>query len=61
MAYAAYTKQIIALTALGFLSGLLEGIGINALIPLLAILTGTASGGDDPISQTIANFFYFSG
>lgn len=61
VAYAAYTKQIIALTALGFLSGLLEGVGINALIPLLAILTGAASGGDDPISQAIANFFLFLG
>ena len=61
MAYAAYTKQIVALAALGFLSGLLEGVGINAFIPLLAILTGTASGGDDPISQAIANFFLFLG
>lgn len=60
-AYAAYIGQILTLTALGFLSGLFEGIGVNALIPLLAILTGSASGGDDPISQAIERFFSLLG
>ena len=60
-AYSAYAKQIVILAILGFLSGLFEGIGVNALIPLLAILTGTASGGDDAISQAIAGFFLFLG
>lgn len=32
-AFSQYKVQIIILTVLGFLTGLLEGIGINALIP----------------------------
>ncbi len=60
-AYAAYFPQILALTGLGFLSGFFEGVGVNALIPLLAILTGSASGGDDPISQAIEHFFSLLG
>src|SRR3989344_1734899 len=59
--YAAYLPQILALAVLGFLSGLFEGIGVNALIPLLAILTVSASGGDDPISQAIERFFSLLG
>lgn len=56
-AFGSYKPQIILLAFLSFLSGLLEGIGVNALIPLLAIVTGVASGGSDPVSRAIEGFF----
>lgn len=52
-----YKKQIILLTILGFVSGLLEGIGINALIPLFSFVLGEGGGGNDIISQLIEKFF----
>ncbi|MFA4941347.1 MAG: ABC transporter ATP-binding protein [Patescibacteria group bacterium] len=57
--FSKYKLQISILTILGFLSASLEGIGINALIPLFSFVTGEA-GGDDFISQTIKkSFSYF--
>lgn len=58
-AYWGYKKQIAAVTALGFLSTLLEGIGINAAIPIFSFLTGSGSQADDYISQTIRSAFSF--
>jgi len=58
-AFGAYKWQIFILTALGFLSGLFEGIGINALIPLFSFITGKTPGGDDAISQIIEKLFLF--
>lgn len=55
-AYGGYKKQIVALTVLGFLSGILEGVGVNALIPLFSFFSG-GDGGDDFISQAIRGFF----
>lgn len=60
-AFGPYKSQIALLTLLSFVSGLLEGIGVNAIIPLLAIVTGAASGGSDPISKAIEQFFLFIG
>ena len=37
-AFGNYKKQIVALLGLGFLGGLLEGIGVNAIIPLFSFL-----------------------
>ena len=55
-----YKLQVLVLTALGFLSASLEGVGINALIPLFSFVTGEV-GGDDFISQAIKNsFLYFN-
>ena len=51
-AYGKYKLQIIILTVLGFVSGLLEGIGVNALIPLFSIVIG-AGESTDIISRTI--------
>jgi len=56
--FSKYKLQISILTALGFLSASLEGIGINALIPLFSFVTGEASG-DDFISQAIKKSFSF--
>jgi len=58
-AYRPYAKQILALTGLGFLSGLLEGIGINAVIPLLTFILGLHDPATDMLSQAIQSFFIF--
>ncbi len=54
-----YKLKIIALATTGFLSALLEGIGINAFIPIFALVTGNGNLGDDSISKTIAKGFSF--
>ncbi|MDD5031507.1 MAG: ABC transporter ATP-binding protein [Patescibacteria group bacterium] len=59
-AFGQYKKQIVILTVLGFLIGLLEGIGINALIPLFSFIVGQENGGDDFISQTIEKIFLYA-
>src|SRR3989344_8204615 len=51
--------QIIVLAILGFVSGLLEGIGINALIPLFAFIVKDPSQSPDIITRTIQNTFIF--
>jgi len=57
-AYGKYKKQILVISILGFLNGLFEAIGINAIIPLFAFIGGGA-GGNDFISVTIKNVFEF--
>ncbi len=54
--FGAYRKQIVALSLLGILNGLLEGIGINALIPLFSLVTNKGVG-DDTLSQFLTQFF----
>ncbi|MBI2612537.1 ABC transporter ATP-binding protein [Candidatus Kaiserbacteria bacterium] len=56
-AYAPYRAQILALTGLGFIGGILEGIGINAIIPLLTSALGLQSPATDMISQVIQTVF----
>lgn len=53
-----YKKRIALLTALGFISGMLEGIGINAFIPLFYFIAGGQKG-TDIISTTIEKAFEF--
>ncbi|MBI4093540.1 ABC transporter ATP-binding protein [Candidatus Kaiserbacteria bacterium] len=60
-AYAPYRRQILALTGLGFVGGILEGIGINAVIPLLTGALGLQSPATDALSQMIQTFFAFIG
>ncbi len=55
-AFKGYIPQMLALTVIGFLSGLLEGVGANALIPLFSFVTG-GDKGEDFISKNIENFF----
>lgn len=52
--------QVLTLTILGVLGGLLEGIGINAAIPMFSFLLGGGGQGDDFISRAIAQFFNFA-
>ncbi|MDO8521818.1 MAG: ABC transporter ATP-binding protein [bacterium] len=56
-AYSPYKVQILALTGLGFVGGILEGIGINAVIPLLTFVLGIHDPATDTISLVIQNFF----
>ena len=58
-AYWGYKKQILALMTLGFLSSLLEGIGINVAIPIFSFLSGTSNKASDFISEIIEKFFGF--
>ena len=56
-AFGQYRHQIITLIILGITSGILEGIGVNALIPLFSFLTDSDAHGTDFISQSIERFF----
>ncbi len=54
-----YKLQIVILTALGFLGGLLEGVGVNAIIPLFSFLTNNKNQGDDAITEVIKKIFLY--
>lgn len=56
-AFSRYKLQIIALAIFGFIAGLLEGLGVNALIPLFSFALGDSQGPTDLISRQIAKFF----
>lgn len=58
-AYRPYKKKIALLTILGLVSGLLEGIGINAIIPLLTFMLNIANPATDMVSVFIQNVFQF--
>ena len=60
LAFGRYKFHIFALAALSFLSGMLGGIGINALMPLFSFVVNKG-GGDDWISQMIEKAFLFFG
>ena len=57
-----YRWHITALVVFGFLGAILEGIGINAVIPLFSFFTGGGgSSATDFISRNIQYFFAFIG
>lgn len=58
-AYRPYKTQILTLAFLGFGSGILEGIGINAAIPLLTFVLGLHDPATDTLSVAIQGFFAF--
>lgn len=57
--FKSYHVQIITLIVLGLLGATLDGIGINAIIPLISFYTNAASGPTDFISQAIQSLFGF--
>src|SRR3989344_8042488 len=58
-AFGQYKPQIAGMAVLSFFSGILEGVGINAIIPIFSLIVG--GGADDIISRTIKKFFsYFN-
>ncbi|MDP2665444.1 MAG: ABC transporter transmembrane domain-containing protein, partial [bacterium] len=54
-----YRWHVGALVVFGFLSAILEGIGINAVIPLMSFFTGASGGPTDFITSTIQSLFSF--
>jgi ABC-type multidrug transport system fused ATPase/permease subunit len=56
--YGHYRWHLFALALAGFLSAILEGIGINAAIPLISFFTGGGAS-DDFISNAIKGLFAF--
>lgn len=56
-----YRWQILILAFLGFAGGILEGIGIGAIVPLLSFLTAGTEGMSNPITSAIAGAFEFVG
>ena len=54
-----YKKEVILLTILSFIGGILEGVGVNALIPMFSFVTGEEVAMDDPVSGIIARVFGF--
>ncbi|KKW23546.1 MAG: ABC transporter related protein [Parcubacteria group bacterium GW2011_GWA2_51_12] len=58
-AFGQYKLQIIGLAIFGLIGGVLEGLGVTALIPLFSFTLGNGEGGADPISRLIKDFFEF--
>lgn len=56
-AFGRYRWHVAALTVFGILSPLLEGIGINAAIPLMSFLFGGTGATTDFVTGTIKSFF----
>ena len=56
-AFDAYKPQLAVLVVVGFLSGLFEGIGINAIIPAFSFVAGEAGQADDLITKMLKKLF----
>ena len=59
--FGSYKRQIVVLTLLGFVNGLLGGIGVSSIIPLFSFVTGSGTPGTDTISVHLTRFFSFVG
>lgn len=57
--YGPYRRQIGILIALGFLSGIFEGIGIGALVPLFSLVLETGGIESNRASQLIGELFSY--
>ena len=60
-AFKQYRFYIVWLGILSVAGGLLEGIGINAIIPLFAFIDKNSAGGTDIISRVLERLFIFFG
>jgi ABC-type multidrug transport system fused ATPase/permease subunit len=58
-AYRGYFSSIVIITVLGFLTGLLQGIGVNALIPLFSFFDPGGRPPTDLISRSMEHLFAF--
>ncbi|MDD2807025.1 MAG: ABC transporter ATP-binding protein [Patescibacteria group bacterium] len=58
-AYGRYKAQILILTSISLFVGIMEGIGINAIIPLFAFISNNQFPATDKISALIKNLFTF--
>jgi len=57
--FGSFKLPIVVVTILSFAGGLLEGVGINAIIPLFSFINKTGDRGADTISRVIEKFFNF--
>lgn len=60
-AFASHKWQIALVTALSFVSGVLEGIGVNAVIPMVSLIDSGQGKEMDVISKAIKTFFSYFG
>ncbi|MBI5728767.1 MAG: ABC transporter ATP-binding protein [Candidatus Magasanikbacteria bacterium] len=58
-AYGDYRKYMVVVLVLGFVSSILEGLGINSIIPLFSLVNRASASGDDSVTKIIENFFVF--
>jgi ABC-type multidrug transport system fused ATPase/permease subunit len=58
-AFGEYRLHVFILLILGFISGILEGLGINALIPLFSFAIDDSDMSDNIITQYLRMFFYY--
>ena len=58
-AFGKYTLQLIAIVVMAFVTALLEGLGISAIVPMFSFISGKGGMGNDIISQAIAAGFAF--
>ena len=59
-AYGPYKLQIVLLTLLGFLSGILESVGVTTFVPLLSFEIGQGNNVTDTITNFIRGIFSFA-
>ncbi len=57
--FSRYRAHVVVLVLLGLVSAVLEGIGINAVIPLIAFFNGGVGATPDFITKTIQGLFTF--
>src|SRR3989338_11196323 len=57
--YEGYRLQLLALVILSFVGSIMEGVGINSMIPLFSFVNKEQIKGTDAISNFIENFFKF--
>ncbi len=60
-AFYKYKKAILVLTGLGFLSGILGGVGISAVVPLFSFVSDRGEGVSDPITKMFKGVFSILG
>ncbi len=60
-AFYRYKRAILVLTGLGFLSGILGGVGISAIVPLFSFVSDRGDEVSDPITKIFKGFFSILG
>lgn len=57
--YGRYKWSILLVAILGFIGSIMEGVGINSIIPIFSFVNKNSDQGADIISQTMVKFFNF--
>ncbi len=61
VAFYKYKKMLFVLTGLGFLSGILGGVGVGAVVPLFSFVSSRDGMADDSISKIFQKVFALAG